>query len=266
MNAISSVSTITLDDQGQAGHIVPTLRALKIIEVIAASEQKMTLSMLCEQLALPKQSVHRLCRSLIEEGYLVAEGRHIRPARRLRSLCSGVLFSSTGHIARHQVLTELMEQTGETVNFVIAESQGMKYLDRVETGWAFRIQLPIGSHVPFHCTASGKMFLASLTSRQRRPLIAGLDLTPKTKNTITDPKQLSREVSKIAKRGYSLDQEELYDNMVAIAVPVFDDKDQFIAALAIHGPKDRLPVELAIERMPLVRKAADQLQTLLFTS
>ena len=108
-----------------------------------------------------------MCNTLSEEGFLFREkpGKKLRPARRLRRLASGLLQASRYHIARHQILLNVAEQVGETVNFVMPEEDGMSYIDRVETDWPFRVQLPVGSHVPFHCTASGKVFLASLAKR-----------------------------------------------------------------------------------------------------
>ena len=39
----------------------------------------------------------------------------------------------------------------------------MVYWDRVETEWPLKVQMPIGTRVPLHCSASGKMYLSSLT-------------------------------------------------------------------------------------------------------
>ncbi len=44
-----------------------------------------------------------------------------------------------------------------TCNIATPDRDGMVYIDRVETKWPLRIQLPIGTTVPFHCTASGNL-------------------------------------------------------------------------------------------------------------
>ena len=81
----------------------------------------------------------------------------------------GLLYNSRDHMARRQILLNIANKVKETVNFVVPEASGMNYIDRVETDWAFRIQLPIGTNVPFHCTASGKCFLASLSPKKEKP-------------------------------------------------------------------------------------------------
>jgi len=85
------------------------------------------------------------------------------------------------------------------VNFVIPQETGMHYLDRVETDWPFRIQMPRGFNVPFHCTASGKTFMASLSKSAREKFIAGLSLKEHTQNTHTTADSLLKNL----KHGYA---------------------------------------------------------------
>ena len=56
----------------------------------------------------------------------------------------------------------------------------MNYIDRVETNWAFRVALPIGTQMPFHCTASGKLFMASLPAARRRAFLSSLNASADT--------------------------------------------------------------------------------------
>ena len=61
----------------------------------------------------------------------------------------------------------------------------MRYLDRAETHWPLRMQLPIGTKVPLHCTSRGKLFLSLLPKEQLSSLIGNLNLEQKTVNTLT---------------------------------------------------------------------------------
>jgi DNA-binding IclR family transcriptional regulator len=247
---------------------LPTnLRTLLILEAIGRSVDPPSPASIGRAVGLPKQTVHRLCNTLLSEGFLAKDEKdgRLRAGRRARDMASGILQSSTAHIARHQILLRLAEAVGETVNFVVPEDQGMSYKDRIETNWAFRIQLPIGSHVPFHCTASGKTFLASLPKAERRRLVNVMKLDPMTKNTISDPESLLAELARVARQGYAIDNEEFMDGMVAIAVPVFDTSGKYAAALAFHGPVQRMSIEDAIARADELRRAARDLETVMFT-
>ncbi len=242
------------------------LRTLLILEVLGKSDQAMTATQINEQLGLPKQTVHRLCVTLEENGFLTRSGnsKRYQVARRLRDLGSGLLHNSRDHVARHQILTEVARKVGETVNYAVPGNSGMNYLDRVETDWPFRIQLPIGSSVPFHCTASGKAFLASLTLKKRETLVSSLNLKAMTPHTLDNPKKLLDQLKQIKKQGYSLDQEEFLEGMVAIAVPVLDTEGRFFAALAYHGPAQRMSLKEAVEHKDLLHDAAARLSSILF--
>ncbi len=246
--------------------LAPNMRPFRILEVLSQSVTALTASEIYRSLDLPKQTVHRLCNAMEAEGLLVREPgtRRFRPGRRARNLATGVLSSAHAPIARHQLMAALSNATGETVNLVTPQDKGMIYIDRVETDWPIRVQLPIGSHVPFHCTASGKTFLASQSAQDRVRLIAALPLEPLTDRTITDPAQLQEELEQIARQGYAVDDREFVDAMAAIAVPVIDASGKFYAALAVHGPSQRLPVEKMLEFRTALEQTSERITRLMF--
>lgn len=245
---------------------LPTnLRALYILEAVGASNGTLTPTDIARDLVIPKQTVHRICNRLVEEGFLAREisRKGLRPGRRMRNLATGLLQASHLHQMRHQILMKVAREVSETVNYVMPGEKGMHYVDRVETDWAFRVQLPIGTHVPFHCTASGKTFLASLPPRDRSHMVHALDLERLTPNTITSPRALLEELDEVNRAGYALDREEFVEGMVAIAVPILDGRKRFLAALAFHGPLMRLTIPDAIARLSVLQDAAEQLADLL---
>lgn len=246
---------------------IPTnLRMLLIMEVVGSSREPLLPVEIGRAVGLSKQTVHRLCNTLLEEGFLVRaeHQKGVRPGRRMRLLASGVLHASASHVTRHQVLMSLAADVGETVNFVVPEDRGMTYQDRVETDWAFRIQLPIGTHVPFHCTASGKTYLASLPKAERTRLVHVMQLKGMTANTITDPEKLLNELQDISRKGYALDREEFLEGMVAMAVPVFDGSKRYCASLAFHGPVQRINIRDAVTQKERMFDASRRLTATLF--
>ena len=243
----------------------PNLRILRIFEVIADAGRPLTPTEINEQLNWPKQSLHRLCQTLIAEGYLVKQARRLHPTKRLLGLAAGLTQHAAGQTTRHQILQNIARETGETVNFVRPEIKGMIYADRVETNWPFRILLPVGTHVPFHCTASGKTYLASLPKQKRERLANSLQLKKRTHATIDNPVWLESELAKIKRQGYALDNEEFYSEMVAVAVPVTDLNGDYFASLAVHGPTPRFKLDEAVEKVDILHKAAAEIKQILFS-
>ncbi|MGR3503190.1 IclR family transcriptional regulator [Pseudaestuariivita sp.] len=246
---------------------IPTnLRTLLILEIVGRSDQPLSPTEINASLGLPKQTIHRLVATLEREGFLHRDGdrNKFRPARRARMMATGLMHASQSAITRHQILEDIAEQTGEAVNFVVPEASGMNYLDRVDTNWPFRIQLPRGSHVPFHCTASGKTFMSSLRPARRRAFVMGLTLDRRTRNTLVNSDDLLGELVEIARRGYAIDDQEFMDDMFAIAVPITDPDGRFVAALATHGPKQRLNEDHVDDCARVLLSGAERLQQTLF--
>jgi len=210
--------------------------------------------------------LHRLVQSLVDNRYLERQGRRYSPSKQLSNMANGILHFAPNLHARHRILTQLSADSGETVNFVMPMEDGMTYVDRVDTNWPFRILLPIGSSVPFHCTASGKTYLASIRGDQRRRFLAGLTLDQHTENTHTSTATLETELKVIRRQGYALDDEEFFDNMYAIAVPVFDLQGRFHAALATHGPKQRFNKDQAMALVDRLKDYSAQITALTFAS
>jgi DNA-binding IclR family transcriptional regulator len=126
-----------------------------------------------------------------------------------------------------------------------------------------RLTLDVGSHVPLHCTASGKLYLAHLDVEIRDAVIQGLALQRMTATTITAAAALRAECDAIARAGYSCDREEFVGGLIAVAVPVRDAAGAVRAAVAVHAPTARMSLDVAIARLPALRAAAKRMATLL---
>ena len=135
----------------------------------------------------------------------------------------------------------------------------MVYLDRVEAEWPLRTQLPIGTRVPLHCTASGKLYLSSFPATQQRRLVGALPLERHTPQTITNTEDLLAELERIRDSGIGTDDEEFIEGMTAVAVPLLGNKGQVVGTLACHAPSVRMGIETALDQVPVLRQAAEAL-------
>lgn len=240
-------------------------RSLALLALLAAEGRALSLAELSVRLSLPKATTHRLCMQLIDGGYIIrgVSEREFAVGPALRQLALDTLNHGTVRGLRHDVLAELVRDVGETCNFTTLDGASVLYLDRVEAPWPWRLSLDVGAHVPLHCTASGKLFLALMPGRQRRTLFAGLSLTRMTERTLVTVPALEAECKMVAKRGYSLDDEEFITGLVALAVPVRDAQGVVRAALAVHAPKARMSIAAAQERLPAMLAAAERMRSLL---
>ncbi|WP_170601482.1 IclR family transcriptional regulator [Ruegeria arenilitoris] len=253
------------DTQDKDTQIPTNLRLLLILEEVARRGVAVKPADLIEALGLAKPTVHRLLQTAEAEGFLQRDldGRSYGPGPRLRQMSVNTVSSEHLRTARLAILRGVADEIGETCNLAIPDREGMIYLDRVETKWPLRIQLPIGTQVPFHCTASGKMYLSTLRRNTLDGFLSARGLTANTDKTITDPKAMRAEIAKIAQNRYSTDDEEFMPGMAAVAVPVFDENDRLAATLSVHAPTQRHDLASLKQFLPLLQSGALKLSGLL---
>ena len=240
-------------------------RSLRLLALLAEEGRAQTLAELSLRLALPKATTHRLCAQLLAGAYLArdVDERSFVVGPALRHLALDALNHGSARALRHAVLADLVDKVGETCNFTTLDGASVLYLDRVEAPWPWRLTMDVGVHVPLHCTASGKLFLAFMPESERDAVIAHLVLQRLTANTITRARDLRTECEAIARNGHALDREEFITGLVALAVPVRDGAGEVRAAIAVHAPSVRMNAAAAVARLPALAAAAKRMGRLL---
>ena len=162
-------------------------RGLDVLELFATRQPELTQKEISDALALPVPTVHRLCRLLMERGYLVREphGRRLRLgleiARLLPALLSGLRLPD---VARDH-LSALAAETGETVNLAVLHGREVVYLLSESGTKLLTPRASIGMRLPVHCTALGKCLLAQLPDTQARRTAGAEPYAALTERTLT---------------------------------------------------------------------------------
>ena len=242
-----------------AGSTSSTLKAFAVLETLVRAGAPVTLSELMVATGLPKPSLHRTLALFEEAGLVMREpnGRTYAVGPRLERFALDVLTNDHVAAERHVVLRRLVADVGETCNLSMLRKGEVVYLDRVEADWPLRLHLPVGSTLPPHCCASGKLLLAFKEPAERADLVRTLPLPRFTERTITDRQLLAGELDRIAATGYAVDNEEYVLGVACVAVPVRITTGEVIAAVAVHAATARLPLTRAIEFVPTLVNAAD---------
>jgi DNA-binding IclR family transcriptional regulator len=234
------------------------MRGFAVMERVVNAGQPISSADLAVQLELPKPTVHRIAQQLEEEGILQREpkGKRFMAAPRLRVFAMAVLSNSVLGAPRHAILQSLSEEIQETCNCTMIDGHDLVYFDRVETNWPYRINLPVGTRLPLHCTAGGKLFLANMKPAQRRRMIGMVPLKRHTDRTITDPELLEQELREIKVSGVGVDNEEYMRGLISLAVPVIDRSGRMCFAVAVHSPTARKTIDELRQYLPSLRRAA----------
>lgn len=247
------------------GQIPTNLRLLILLEEVAKVGVPVTPSSLKDALNLPKPTLHRLFQTAEAEGLLQRDidGRSYSPGPRLRRLAINTVSSQRVRMVRLSILRSVAEEIGETCNIATPDREGMTYLDRVETHWPLRIQLPVGTQVPFYCTASGKMYLSSLRPAYLDRFLSRLKLERHAPGTFMNKDALRLEIERTRDRGYSKDNEEFMEGMSAVAVPILDPQNRLVSTLSVHAPLQRLKLSDLEAKIDTLRSGAEELSKLI---
>jgi DNA-binding IclR family transcriptional regulator len=191
--AVFRRGTVSTSNQSNAAAV----RAFRVLETLAESGHPLSMTDLVHTLGLPKQTVHRILVQL-SNAWLVTRGagdKLYECSPRVRALAVNVLMHAGPAAARHALLEQLVAKIGETCNLTMLSGDDIVYVDRVETEWPLRMHLQPGSHVPLHCSASGKLLLSFLPKDRRERVIATLPLRAYSGSTITDRDVLRKELA-----------------------------------------------------------------------
>lgn len=243
----------------------PNLRLLLILEEISRVGVPVTPAQLSEITGLPKQTLRRLFDTLEELAYLQRhhDGRSYSPGPKLRNFADGVISSKRLRDARLVVMRRLADITGETCVLAIPDRDAMTYIDRVDTDRPLQIQLPNGAQAPLHCTASGKLYLSTLSPDRLSIVLDNTALEARTAKTITSKADLAKQLVAIRSTGHAEDDEEFVDGLIALAAPICDLNGRMAMALAFHAPKSRLSLSEAHAYLGRLKGAAKEISDLI---
>ncbi|MBX2869944.1 MAG: IclR family transcriptional regulator [Acidiferrobacterales bacterium] len=239
-------------------------KALVVLDAVVENDRSISLAELTEKIDMPKQSIHRVLQSLEASKLIIraiSKDRYlVGPA--LTDLSARALRANNSRIPLKSVLADLVSRTGETCNVGILDQSEVVYIERLEGSFPLRLQLDVGSRVPFHCTAIGKLLVAHQHKNIRTRLLRVSTLAQFTAQTQTSVNALEQDFAGIRSRGYSYNNQEYVDGLTALAVPLTNSAGKISAGLAIHGPASRLDQETALTFLPLLKEKAEQIQTM----
>ena len=221
-------------------------RGLKILAILAESEDGIGITDLALQLSVDKGSASRLIQTLAHYGYAEkgSDNRRYYLGPQVVTLSRSLLTRMPLRDTAKPYLHQLVEQSGECAHLAVLAQQKVLYIDQVESPATLRVNAEVGSMAPLHCTALGKALLA----------FSSLDLPTElpsfTPRTITNPDLLRVNLEITRSQGYAVDDEEYDTGVRCIAVPVYDFRSKVVGAIGISGPAARM----TIERIPLLAK------------
>ena len=240
-------------------------RILNILEEIIIDPNNFTAKKISHKLKIPLATIYRHIETLCEEKYLVANSsKKYLPGPKIRNIILRSLPYEPNFTLRRSYLRKLTDDIEETVSLSIPIGTKLVYFDRIEFHWPMQLNLEAGDHLPLHASASGKLYLSSIVEDKVIQIFKNIK-TPKTaKNTIIDISEFKKELKKIKNQGYAFDNEEWFNGMAGISVPIFNSNKELCFCLSTHTAKSRKDINDLKKILPIMQASATNLKKVLF--
>ena len=238
--------------------------ALDVLEQFGSEYEELGVTELSKRLKLHKNNVFRLLATLESRGYIEQNKATENYRLGIRCLQLGQTYITQMGLLRqaHPIIEELARVSARETAFVAVFRKNVVVpVDAIETDRPVRMIASVGEPLPLHCTAAGKVHLASLPDTTARESLIE-ELSKFTEKTITERQALVQELEKVTAQGFALEIGEHVEDVNSIAVPIHDYTRNVVGSVTLTGPSHRMTGErIEKELIPLIVDAGQNLSS-----
>ena len=257
-------------NEGAQKHRVPVIdRMMEVLAELEGRERGATIRDLVQRLKLPRTTIYRILNTLQLQEVVRrdVEGAY-QLGRRLVRLASHVPLRSGEEALialAKPFLDALSARLGEGTKLSAIDPEGVIVLATAQGRRQYALSVTPGQRTAVHAGAASKLLLASLPEPElnawlARPLIGF------TTKTVTDPKRLRPELSRIRKLGWAQDKGESAPSIQAFASPVLDSSGKVIAAISVPFLAGTEPERMEEIRLAVIEAGKDLTRAVLAQS
>lgn len=214
------------------------VKLFQVISFLAENKGPLRLQEISTCTGIPQPTVLRYLNALIQEGFAYQDDSTGRYSLTWRICSIGVKVHN--HLSIRTLTGELINDLSRQLclgcSIVVEHDMECMYLDCVyEPDMMGPTLQRIGKLSPLHTTSSGKLFLSQYSDSGIDQIIKEKGLKQLTPNTINTKEKLVRELEKVRKCGFAMDNEECEINLRCIAFPIYDFSEKIVAAISCFG-------------------------------
>ncbi|WP_319455884.1 MULTISPECIES: IclR family transcriptional regulator [unclassified Mycobacterium] len=225
-------------------------RGFDVLDAFRGGPQTLTFAQIARRSRLPKSTAHRIIGMLLLTGALERQGAAYQLGMRIFAL--GVESAESRLRSRAlPVLQELHRRSRQPVHLAVLRQTNVVYLEKLTAAGSISTPAKIGQPLPAHCTAIGKSLMAAEHDWDR----PRAQLSPLTRNSITDPGDIRGTLSVIRTRGFAVDRGESLESLACLAAPVYL-HGSAVAAVSVSFPVGDGSGEALV---PMVREASTRI-------
>jgi DNA-binding IclR family transcriptional regulator len=235
-------------------------KMMDVLRCFSRVDRQLSLAAIAAGAGLPRATAHRILTALREVGFIEQDSRRGTYGLGIGLFELGSLALANMDLLREgkPFLDQLTQASGTAAHLGVFNGMEMVVVEREDQpDRPMRTIRPVEA-APAYCTGLGKAVLAFQDQEVvDRVIAAGLKRF--TRSTICSAAALRRELARVRRRGYAIDNGEHQLWVRCIAAPIRDASGRVIAALSVTGHADQLAEERTPVLAELVMQAGDSI-------
>ena len=230
---------------------------IRLLREFSVQHPELGVSELARRLVLDKATIHRLLRSLCEEGIIeqnLATKRYRLGLAILDLAASRLQALGFVELAAGE-MRSLREEVGESVGLHVRDGRDMVCVHYNEASHPLTVRFTLGERSPVHVTATGLISLAEMSAQDSASVVEEAARAYPA-FPAPDINDFSEKLAKVRQEQLSVADQSYQKGVRGIAVPIRDGDGSLVATLSIVAPASRLStVELLKHRSVLTETA-----------
>ena len=210
------------------------VRAIMILESISLSQSPVGVHQIGKMTGIHPTTAFRIMQTLCKYGWLI-QHPDSKYSIGMSAYSAVNQFNIINDLKEISFFTmqKLSDAIGQPVNLMVRQNNISLLVQQTHSKNVYHSMSTVGSKTPLYITACGKVLMSGLTDTLLELIMNSFDYHQYTPNTIRNQTELIEIIKAIRKTGYAIDDQEAMCGAFCVAVPIFDELDEIIAAISV---------------------------------
>ena len=235
------------------------LKGFEILSLFSKGRPEISSAIVGEYLGLNSSTAHRFLKTLEAAGALRATKRgYFTLGPKIEEL--GLIAEETDALPLviQKEIDLLSRDLNESVMVCRLTRYGPTCVAVSNSSRAITVNISIGTLLPLHSTAQGKLWLAEMSPSERSARLSAQKVVG-PQAPAPDPERLQAELSRVRRQGYALNLGENEPDIAAVSVPIRNASGKTVLTLSTFGMLSRFGAEFLEKAKARLPAAADRI-------
>lgn len=250
-------------------YMVPALeKGLNMLLLFGRERGELSFTQVCQRTGMPKASAYRTVQTLEQMRFLERNSISGRYSLGLNILRLGFDYLSAMDIVQigQPILQRLRDITSYSAHLCVLDGRDVVYVARASAIGELPTGVSIGTRLPAHCTAIGRVLLMTMPEQELSSLYPEPTFALTSEQGPKTPQDLIQLLDNDNACGHAISESFYQPGVSTVAYPLRDRDGNVLASISIMVPRSVLPADMKASLSTLVGKAAREIEGVLRVS